>query len=73
MYALFRFTYLYIQVKKLENVEYLEEETVLHGAGDTISWALDRIDQRDDCANGIYDPEPGRDGQGVDIYVLDTG
>ena len=60
-------------MKELDNVEYIEEEAVTHGAGDTVSWALDRIDQRGDCADGIYEPGPGRDGQGVDIYILDSG
>ena len=60
-----------MQVKELDNVEYLEEETIAHGARDTASWTLDRIDQGDDCANSIYDLGLGRDGQGVEI--LDTG
>ena len=66
--------YIYIQVKELENVEYLEEETIFHSARyKTTSWALDRIDQRGSDLDDAYDPGPGRDGEGVDIYILDTG
>ena len=65
--------HLYLQVKELKNIEYLEEETVVRSAGYTFSWALDRIDQRDNCFDNIYDPGAGRHGQGVDIYILDTG
>ena len=60
-------------MKDLENVEYIEEETIAHIAGDTISWALDRIDQQEARLDDKYDPGPGCDGQGVDIYILDTG
>ena len=67
--------YLYIlQVKELQNVEYIAEDTVVHTYRyETDSWALDRIDQRGGDLDGIYDPGPGRDGEGVDIYILDTG
>ena len=66
--------HIYLQVKELESVEYLEEETTAHGAQyETTSWALDRIDQRDGNLDGMYNPGPGRDGQGVDIYILDSG
>ena len=63
-----------MQVKELENVEYLEEESTADIARYTTnSWALDRIDQRGSDLDGIYDPGPGRDGEGVDIYIIDTG
>ena len=64
---------IHIQVKNLENVEYIEEETFARGAGETFSWGLDRIDQIGHCPDGIYDPGPERDGEEVDIYILDTG
>ena len=60
-------------MKHLEGVEYIEEETFARTDGETISWALDRIDQREGDLDGIYNPGPGRDGEGVDIYILDTG
>jgi subtilisin family serine protease len=34
-------------------------------------WGLDRIDQRDRPLNGTY--RWGRDGQGVNVYIFDTG
>lgn len=67
------YAYTHMQAKYLKNIEYIEEETELHGEGETISWALDRIDQREECGNDIYDPGTGRNGEGVDIYILDTG
>ena len=39
----------------------------------TDSWALDRVDQRGVHLDTIYDPGAGRDGEGIDIYILDTG
>ena len=56
------------QVKDLDNVELVEEETYAEG---TISWALDRIDQVGSTLNGKF--EPYGDGEGVDIYILDSG
>ena len=49
-------------------MEFVEEETF---AKASLSWALDRIDQVSPVLDGIF--EPGRDGEGVDIYILDTG
>ena len=65
--------HIYMQVRELDNVEYVEEETMAYSAGYTVSWALDRIDQRDNCYDHIYDAGAGRHGHGVDIYILDTG
>ncbi|XP_041379547.1 LOW QUALITY PROTEIN: aqualysin-1-like, partial [Gigantopelta aegis] len=52
----------------LDNVEFVEEETF---AKASLSWALDRIDQVSPVLDGIF--KPGRNGKGVDIYILDTG
>ena len=57
-----------IQIKDLANVESVEEETFAEAS---LSWALDRIDQVSPILDGIF--EPGCDGEGVDIYILDTG
>ena len=88
------------QVKDLDNVEFVEEETYAEGTctactnegttctegagctdegpgctdegkACTASWALDRIDQVNLPLNGRY--EPHGDGEGVDIYILDSG
>ena len=57
-----------IQIKDLDNVELVEEETFVKAS---LSWALDRIDQVSPVLDGIF--EPGGDGEDVDIYILDTG
>ena len=49
-------------------MESVEEETFAEAS---LSWALDRIDQVSPILDGIF--EPGCDGEGVDIYILDTG
>ena len=36
-----------------------------------VEWNLDRIDQHDRELNGAYDPKGN--GEGVDVYILDTG
>ena len=60
--------YYVLQIKDLDNVEFVEEETFAEAS---LSWALDRIDQVSPVLDGIF--EPGGDGEGVDIYILDTG
>ena len=49
-------------------MEFVEEETFVKAS---LSWALDRIDQVSPILDGIF--EPGRNGKGVDIFILDTG
>jgi hypothetical protein len=37
------------------------------------AWGLDRIDQRTRPLDGEYNPDPGLNGAGVDLFVLDSG
>ena len=57
-----------IEIKDLDNVEFVKEEIFAEAS---LSWALDRIDQVSPVLDGIF--ETGGDGEGVDIYILDTG
>jgi len=58
-------------ISSAPNVAFVERDGVVHT---TIgSWGLDRIDQRILPLDGIYDPGAGRDGSGVDVYIIDTG
>ncbi|XP_030830739.1 uncharacterized protein LOC585281 isoform X2 [Strongylocentrotus purpuratus] len=52
-------------------VEYVEEDGVVR-ADDVASWGLDRIDQLSLPLDGVFQPI-GNQGQGVNIYVIDTG
>ena len=40
-------------------------------AAHEVPWNLDRIDQRSDTLDGSYSPEGT--GEGVDVYIFDTG
>ncbi|XP_070546033.1 uncharacterized protein [Ptychodera flava] len=51
-------------------VEYVEEDALVSVAA-AESWGLDRIDQADLPLDGMYNP-PG-DGNGFDVYVIDSG
>ena len=53
-------------------MEYVEEETFAKGTQSCdISWGIDRIDQTSSTLNCRYDPI--FQGEGSDVYILDTG
>ena len=54
-------------------MEYLEEETYAHGLqSDSLPYHLDQLDQGcSEPLDGSF--QPIGDGEGVDIYVLDSG
>ena len=60
-----------IQVKDLDNVMFVEEETRATATQVDVPWHLDLLDQRSNILDGQYNPIG--DGNGVDIYILDTG
>lgn len=60
-----------LKIKKLDNVEYIEEETYAKADQVAAPWHLDRIDQRFKKLNGQYNNN--YTGAGVDIYIIDTG
>ena len=59
-------------MKHLEGVDYVEEETYATVSQSCpLSWGLDRIDQISPTLDCTYNP--GDNGEGVDIYIIDTG
>ena len=56
-------------MKHIRGVEYIEEETYAHST--EIPWSLDQIDQCSETLDDRY--QPIGDGEGIDIYILDTG
>jgi len=57
-------------IEKNPNVAFVERDGIVHT---TIgSWGIDRIDERDLRLDGYFDTG-GRDGSGVDVYIIDTG
>ena len=63
-----------LQVRSLPEVEYVEEETMAHGAQtDDVIWHVDRVDQYELPYDNTYEPIGNGTGEGVDIYIMDTG
>ena len=58
------------QLRESSAVEYVEEDGVVF-ASSVESWGLDRVDQLNLPLDDVY--EPIGDGNGVDVYVIDTG
>ena len=64
------FTFPLSQLQKSDAVDYIEEDGVVE-ASSIASWGLDRIDQINLPLDDVY--QPIGDGNGVDVYVIDTG
>ena len=50
----------------------IEQDQVVQ-TSQALPWGLDRVDQIGRTLDGVYSPPAGLDGQGVDIYIIDTG
>ena len=59
-------------MRSLPEVEYIEKDGVVYGAGFKHLWYLDRMDQLSSELDNSYNSLDG-DGRGVDVYVMDTG
>eukprot|EP00123_Amoebidium_parasiticum_P012185 comp21181_c0_seq1/m.28722 comp21181_c0_seq1/g.28722 ORF comp21181_c0_seq1/g.28722 comp21181_c0_seq1/m.28722 type:complete len:454 (-) comp21181_c0_seq1:362-1723(-) len=53
-----------------DTVSWIEEVQTVRVS---LSWALDRIDQTNLPLNKIYQPTATNQGEGVDVYIVDTG
>mmetsp|Transcript_113721 Transcript_113721/g.226314 ORF Transcript_113721/g.226314 Transcript_113721/m.226314 type:complete len:523 (+) Transcript_113721:43-1611(+) len=49
------------------------ESDQLRTVGGLENWGLDRIDQRNDNLDDVFEPMSKTGGSGVDVYVMDTG
>ena len=52
-------------------MDVVEEETYANATQVDVPWHLDILDQESRTFDGLYSPIG--DGDGVDIYILDTG
>ena len=51
----------------------VQEDQYIHPGSVAESWGLDRIDQVSPQIDSIYSPPCGLTGEGVDVYVMDSG
>ncbi|XP_070542697.1 aqualysin-1-like [Ptychodera flava] len=58
-------------IRSIEEVEYVEEDSMVYARQSRIPWNLDRLDQRDLPLDNVFNP--AGDGSGVNAYVVDTG
>ncbi|XP_071853102.1 aqualysin-1-like [Apostichopus japonicus] len=58
-------------IRRLSWVEYVTEDGIVRAMYDVDSWGLDRVDQRDWFLDNEYNPK--YHGNGVTVYVIDTG
>ena len=66
-----------LQVCRQPTVEFVEQDKRVIAGSDPrrvfIAWGLDRIDQLSNRLDTFYTPPCNLTGEGVDVYVLDTG
>ena len=70
-------THTHTQVLESEAVEFVEEDQYVTAGSirtvDDTTWGLDRIDQESHPFDHRFEAPCGLTGEGVDVYVLDTG
>ena len=60
-----------LQIRRMPEVEYIEEETIARGDQSSTEWHLDQLDQLTTSLDSRFDPLTS--GEGVDIYIFDSG